>query len=155
MPKTTPTDAQRVARALQRAHARAEDERDQRAQHLRHLTEQHAQAVASLYDAHAEERALAAALTDAGGRTWREEVAAHEKAARIAQANDQAGPEATPTGVVAALARTLADPTSTAATRAAAAQAAQEAPPVPAPVAVGTLAAVDVLAGPIGRPREV
>lgn len=80
-----PTPAQRVIRALQHAHAAAEDNRDKAAERLRDATEQHARAVARMHDAHAEEQALAAALAEAGGRTWREEQAQAQHARELAE----------------------------------------------------------------------
>ena len=81
MPSTSPSPAQRVARALQNAHANAEDARDRATRALQEATEQHARAIARLYEAHAEERALAAALAEHGAPTWRQEQETRRAAA--------------------------------------------------------------------------
>lgn len=86
---TSPSPAQRVARALQEAHARAEADRDRATSYLQEATEQHARAIARLYEAHAEERALAAALAEHGAPTWQQEQETRRLAAEAEERAQQ------------------------------------------------------------------
>lgn len=81
-----PTPAERVTRALQRAHANAERHAETAAQDVERVTLQHRHALQNLADHLAEIRALAAALAERGASTLAEEAARmqREHAARMA-----------------------------------------------------------------------
>lgn len=89
-----PEPAQRVTRALQHAHSHAQNRREAAARQLQRATEEHTSALRSLCDARADELALRAALVEAGGRTWDEEQAERDAAARAEWERLQAAQEA-------------------------------------------------------------